>query len=202
MNKEVDESAKEEQLQNEIDFLETMRFNKSDAIKDPEHCKKCCDSFTRGRDRGRLTLVHAKYFDLGEQIMKKAHSTFTLDILRQSEKVEDNAKKKVINEKLLMDEFCKLCVDFKPLSMEQKKKVFLELLDKVANTTFSDKLRIFRAESTARGSIGNEDNLTTRQQMDATAAENKKKRMKKAASTTKVLTFDEKSVEPKPELPT
>ena len=126
MNKEVDESAKEEQLQNEIDFLETMRFHKSDAIKDPEYCKKCYDSFTRGRDRGRLTLVHAKYFDLGEQIMKKAHSTFTLDILTQDETAEKNTKKKLINDKLLMKKFCKLCVGFKPLAMEQKWKVFLE----------------------------------------------------------------------------
>ena len=46
-----------------------------------------------------------------------------------------------------------------------------------------------------------EDNLTLRQQMDATAAGDKKKRMKKAAST-KVLTFEEKSADPEPELPT
>ena len=85
--------------------------------------------------------------------------------------------------------------------MEQKKKVFLELLDKEANTTLNDKLRTFRAQSTARGSLGNEDNLTLRQQMDATAAGNKRKRMKKAAST-KVLAFEEKSVDPEPELPT
>ena len=85
-------------------------------------------------------MVHAKHFDLGEQIMKKACSTFTLDILTQDEKAEKNTKKKLIHDKLLMNEFCKLCVDFNPLSMEQKKKVFLELLDKVANTTFSGRV--------------------------------------------------------------
>ena len=117
----------------------------------------------------------------------------------------ENAKNKVINDKVLMKEFCNLCVEFELLTMEQKKKVFLELLDKVANTTLNDKLRTFRAQSTARGSLGNEDNLTLRQQMDATAAGNKKKRMKKAVSTkavsTKVLTFEEKSADPEHELP-
>ena len=80
-------------------------------------------------------------------------------------------RKKVIDDKVLMKEFCKLCVEFEPLTMEQKKKVFFE----VANTTLNDKLRTFRAQTTARGSLGNEDNLTLRQQMDATAAGNKKK---------------------------
>ena len=78
----------------------------------------------------------------------------------------------------------------------------MELLEKVANTTLNDKLRTFRAQSTARGSLNNEENLTLRQQMDTTAAGNKKKRMKKAKST-KVLTFeDEKSEDKEPELPT
>ena len=94
---------------------------------------------TRGQDRGRLTLVHAKYFDLGVQVMKKAHETFSLDVVRQAEKVGEHAKYKVIHDKVLMKEFCNLCVEFEPLTMEQKKKVFLELLDKVANTTLNDK---------------------------------------------------------------
>ena len=64
-----------------------MRFCKSDAIKDPECCKKCHDSFTRGHDGGRPTLVHENVLAcVEEQVMKKANSSLTLDILRQVEK--------------------------------------------------------------------------------------------------------------------
>ena len=61
MNKEDDDSTGELQLKNGMNFLESMRFCKEDAILlDPECCKKCHDRFTRGKDRGRVTLVNAK----------------------------------------------------------------------------------------------------------------------------------------------
>ena len=59
--------------------------------------------------------------------------------------------------------------------MDQKKKVFKELLEKVTDTTLTDKLRVFREQHTVRGSEGNEDKLVLRQKMDSLSSNKKGK---------------------------
>ena len=109
-----------------------------------------------------------------------ARISFPPEITRQQEELGQKAKQEVINDPELMKAFCKLCVDFTGLNMDQKKKVFLEVLEKVANATFKDKLNTFRARNIARGTIGNEDNLNTLQRQDAIAGMNQRERMKEA----------------------
>ena len=111
--------------------------------------------------------------------MQKVRDSFTPEVMRQREELGQKAKQEVINDPELMKAFCKLCVDFTGLNMDQKKKVFLEVLEKVANATFKDKLNTFRARNIARGTIGDEDNLNTLQRQDAIAGMNQREWMKK-----------------------
>ena len=112
--------------------------------------------------------------------MQKVRDSFTPEVMRQREELGQKAKQEVINDPELMKAFCKLCVDFTALNMDQKKKVFLEVLEKVANATFKDKLNTLRARNIARGTVGNEDNLNTLQRQDTIAGMNQRERMKEA----------------------
>ena len=121
-------------------------------------------------------MVDAKHFDLGVEVMLETHSILMLEISQRAEHVIIAAKKAVKNDPQLMDEFCKLCADFEPLTTQQEKSVFKELLGKVANTTFPGKLRVFREQHTVRGSEGNEDKLVLHQKIQFVVTKEEGKR--------------------------
>eukprot|EP00536_Pseudo-nitzschia_multiseries_P010146 jgi/Psemu1/25142/gm1.25142_g len=142
---EEEESENGLQLRKEIDFLSSMRFYTEEALQSQAHLlDKCYDSFLRSSNRGRLTLELVNDPD--------ATANAKDDILKNDELLEvflDCSKGNVYLGKL-----------------SEKKKIFAELVDKVINARFSEEIRAYREEHTARGTKYKGTNLTMREEID------------------------------------
>ena len=152
---------------NEIMFLESMRFKKNDAIKNLEYVRKCYDSVIRSYDRGDLSLVNEYYFEIWNKVMRKTASVLSVEKLNNNLNFTQLAKSEVKDDKKLIDEFLKVSSIFKEIDDDRKKKVFSELVEKILNATFSDRMRIYREDNTSRGSRNKSNNLGLRQNLDA-----------------------------------
>eukprot|EP00536_Pseudo-nitzschia_multiseries_P002489 jgi/Psemu1/5661/gm1.5661_g len=152
---EEEESENGLQLQKEIDFLSSMRFDTEEALQSQVYLDKCYDSFLRSSNRGRLTLVNEQYFHFGVMLMKKVSASVDQERLGNDPDVTANAKGDIWkNGNVYLGK------------LSEKKKIFAELVDKVINARFSEEIRAYKEEHTARGTKYKGTNLTMREEID------------------------------------
>ena len=99
--------------------------------------------------------------------MRKTESVLSFEKLNNNLNFIQLAKSEVKDDKKLIDEFLKVSSIFKEIDDDRKKKIFSELVEKILNATFSDRMRIYREDNTSRGSRNKSNNLGLRQNLDA-----------------------------------
>ena len=150
-----------------------MRFIKKDAIQSEIYIEKCYDSFLRSIDRGRMTLVNLNYFNFWSDVMKMIGTALISDRFKCEHDLANKTKIEVKNDKLLLENFFKVSDGFNFLNNKEKEQIYSELVDKIINAVFSDKMRSYREEFTVRGSKARENNLVLRQNLDALSSKKK-----------------------------
>ena len=88
--------------------------------------------------------------------MAKLSVVLTQDKLVSAKDAVAKAKKQVLDDKALLEEWMKACEGNEHLQgRQEKKKVFVALVRKAANARFCDECRTYHEENAARGSKGN-----------------------------------------------
>eukprot|EP00536_Pseudo-nitzschia_multiseries_P008597 jgi/Psemu1/20791/gm1.20791_g len=148
-------------------LISCMRFYTEEALRSQAYLDKCYDSFLRSSNRGRLTLVNEQYFHFGVMLMKKVSASVDQEKLGNNPDATANAKGDILKNDELLEVFLDCSKGNVYLGkLSEKKKIFAELVDKVINARFSEEIRAYREEHTARGTKYKGTNLTMREEID------------------------------------
>eukprot|EP00536_Pseudo-nitzschia_multiseries_P006491 jgi/Psemu1/15448/gm1.15448_g len=122
------------------------------------------------------TILHAcmsypvpneQYFHFGVMLMKKVSASVDQEKLGNDPDATANAKDDILKNDELLEVFLDCSKGNVYLGkLSEKKKIFAELVDKVINARFSEEIRAYREEHTARGTKYKGTNLTMREEID------------------------------------
>eukprot|EP00536_Pseudo-nitzschia_multiseries_P014204 jgi/Psemu1/37863/gm1.37863_g len=100
-------------------------------------------------------------------LMKKVSASVDQEKLGNDPDATANAKDDILKNGELLEVFLDCSKGNVYLGkLSEKKKIFAELVDKVINARFSEEIRAYREEHTARGTKYKGTNLTMREEID------------------------------------
>jgi len=95
------------------------------------------DCFLRSTNRGFMTLVNENYFEFGFKLIKKIALAVTRDKLENDIHASEEAKKSIMEDTELQDEFMDISRKYNNKFLEDVdsvKKVYEELIEKTINS--------------------------------------------------------------------
>ena len=125
--------------------------------------------------QGQADFGEPKVFEFGVEVVRLVATSFSMRKMKTDINMAASANKDIVNDKPLWELFLKTSEEFTDLGKRQKKKVFLEILQKVKNVTSTDVISVFREENTTRGSKNKETQLALHQDLDSWSAAAKKR---------------------------
>jgi hypothetical protein len=140
-------------IESELDFLAEMRSFHHEIIDNQDYIKNCYPSRLLLENRGFLTLVSPTFFDFGKQLVEFVCTHFTAK--RIQTEGNTNARKAMnelcIQNKTLEKAFLQSAVACRVLTVQEKVKIYEELIAKVAHSRVGEIMRAYRDEKLVKG---------------------------------------------------
>jgi hypothetical protein len=139
-------------VQQQLEFIDNMRFFDEDALQDTSYLSNCYDVELQAKNRGRLSLVAPKYFEWAKKVLTFVGRYASKDNLRAHGNGFAKSVKDALREEGgdIMECFLDSSQDYLTLSVVGKIKIHDMVVEKVMNAKLNDVIRAYNSDQLGR----------------------------------------------------